>query len=194
MHAAPVGQTCPHAPQFRSSVPTKTHDVPHRVDPVQHPAPHPGGPPQLPQTGLVALHVFPHAPQFVADVRLVSQPFAAMRSQSSQPAMQLKPHVPPAHDAVACGGAEQADPHTPQWFASVARFTHAPPQFVRPTGHTQSQLPPAQTHPGGQTSPHAPQWFMSVRRSTHVGQVEPATLQAVSPAGHASTHAPFEHT
>jgi len=65
----------------------------------------------------------PHVPQFErSDPVATSQPFAAVRSQSSYPAAHMMPHVPPAQVAVPIGPDVHAVAHVPQWPTSVSVF------------------------------------------------------------------------
>jgi hypothetical protein len=86
-----------------------------------------------------AAHARPHIPQLVALVlRLVSQPLAALPSQSPKPALQLSPHAPAAHVAVALAPAAHILPHIPQFAALVRRsisqpLTALPSQLPKPS-------------------------------------------------------------
>ena len=69
----------------------------------------------------------PQLPQlFASFVRLTSQPFAAFRSQSPKPALQVKLQVPPEQVAVALAGDEQTLPQLPQLERVVLVFTSQP--------------------------------------------------------------------
>ena len=76
--------------------------------------------------------------------------------------------------------------HAPQWSASVAVVTHAPPQAVCDAGHWSWHLPVAHTSPRAQAFEHIPQFATSVFVSTQ------RSPQRVVPDGHA--HAPALHT
>jgi hypothetical protein len=68
-------------------------------------------------------------------VTLVSQPFAAIPSQSPNPAAHVSVHDAATHAAVPFGPAAQALPHVPQFIASLESVTHADPHRVWPAGH-----------------------------------------------------------
>jgi hypothetical protein len=99
----PIGHALPHTPQFDASVWRLTQRpgaAPQSVSPERHddthvPAEHDAEPP----TGGAQLR--PQAPQWLTLLlRFVSQPLAALPSQSPNPATQRKRHAPDEHDAV----------------------------------------------------------------------------------------------
>ena len=96
----------------------------------------------------------PHAPQFAASERSVSQPVGALVSQSSRPVEQ----VSIAHEAIAqtelAKGSEQTLPQLPQFVASTRRSTQAPPQQVWPSA--QMAPPPHEHTPVAQESTRVP--------------------------------------
>jgi hypothetical protein len=108
-------------------------------------APRPHAP--LVQTGepFCAVHTVPQAPQCEGLVRLVSQPFARLPSQSLNPALHADWHAPVAHEAVALAPAEQVTPHPPQLarvFVAVSQpFAATPSQSAVPAPHWRLQLP-----------------------------------------------------
>jgi hypothetical protein len=74
----------------------------------------------------VALQATTQAPQWVGSLlRLISQPFEALPSQSPYPELQEMPHTPAPHDAVPFVES-QAVPHVPQCAVSAWRFTSHP--------------------------------------------------------------------
>jgi hypothetical protein len=71
-------------------------------------------------TGVEPEHVLPQAPQFIAVSSEVSQPLAALPSQSPKPGLHVKPHTPLLHVAMAFAGTGQAFPQRPQLRGSLA--------------------------------------------------------------------------
>jgi hypothetical protein len=76
----------------------------------------------------------------------------------------------PAHAVVQCPveqtwPAAHALPHAPQFFGSLAVFTHDAPHLVSPEVH--AQAPPEQTPPLPQLTPQAPQLLGSLLSLTH---------------------------
>lgn len=160
----------------------------------------------------------PHVPQSPREeLRFVSQPLAALPSQSSKPTLHVATsQVPVAHDDVAFGRA-QALPHEPQ-SASVFKGASQPSavtplQFPKPVEQTRLHVPSMQLVPvvlggeAGQTAPHAPQLFMLEREVSHpfVGSMSQSSQSAAQEAmaqvpdaqtpvalagAHAAPHAP----
>jgi hypothetical protein len=78
-------------------------------------------------------HPVAHDPQWaVLDVRSVSQPFAALPSQSPKPAAQVNEQVPPEQWATPWLGTGHAVHVAPQWLSSVAVSTQDMPHRVSP--------------------------------------------------------------
>ncbi len=96
-----------------SSMSQLPRPIPQLVE--QTPATQVGAPPML-------LHRCPQRPQLVMSVAVVvSQPFAALLSQSSRPGRQRATHAPPMHVTSCPGaGAAQRIPQEPQLFGSNA--------------------------------------------------------------------------
>ncbi len=113
------------------------------------------------------MQVASHAPQFAAEVlRLISQPFAAVASQSPKPVVHAKPQVPLVHEIVALARVGQAFMHPPQCEVLVLRLAsqpsvrlllqspkpeaqvqrlsaHPPAEFIDPAaGHAAPEQPP----------------------------------------------------
>ena len=136
---------------------------------------------------LVAVHVRPHIPQFVALVCvLVSHPSSGSLLQSAKPVAQAMRHVPPTHEAVPLT-LLQTSPHAPQLRASLVRFTHAPLQFVSGIGHAVVHTPLLQTWFAPHERPHMPQFDGSLRVSTHCPPAHTVSgkLQKHAPPTHA---------
>ncbi len=124
----------PHAPQLDGSDVTlcsQPFDATRSQSPVPagHIVPTTHAPPA--QMVPTAVHATPQAPQLPAlESRLVSQPFAALPSQSPKPALHAPSrHVPALHAAVAFAKVHTV-PQLPQFAGSVAVVTHAAPQSV----------------------------------------------------------------
>jgi hypothetical protein len=122
-----------------------------------------------PAQALVALaraQRVPQAPQLVALVLSeVSQPLAALPSQSPKPASQAKVHARLAQRAAALAGTAQARPQVPQWATLVARSAQAPSQTVCPAGQFEAHTPALHTRPAAQRAPQAPQFAALLRVS-----------------------------
>jgi len=103
----------------------------------------------------------PHAGQLFWSMMQVSTPAPWHRVA---PAVQLVPQVPHAPPLQTCVDAH-ALPHRPQFIPSVCAFTQAPPQAVRPEGHSHAQF--RHDCPVPHAFPHQPQLLESVRSSTH---------------------------
>jgi len=93
------------------------------------------------QTGVPPAHCVPHAPQSVAVVPSVSQPFVPLASQSSRPAAQRSTsHAP---DAQLASGLAHGTPQPPQ---SVAvRIDRSQPLVGRPSQSCQPSSHAART-------------------------------------------------
>jgi hypothetical protein len=104
-----IAQALPHAPQLATSVAVSTHAPPQRVCPEGHPVPH--APP--PQMGVAPLQRRPHIPQWVSLLSGVSQPLAAIMSQSPKPAWHAYWHCPAALHEGTMFGRGPHDPHDP---------------------------------------------------------------------------------
>ena len=97
---------------------------------------------------------FPQLPQLRAIVRLISQPFPGLPSQSPQP------HTHPQRLVTQAWFTPQAVAQSPQWAALVVRlvsqpFDGLPSQSPRPV--LQRQSPAAHSWPGPQRTPQRPQ-------------------------------------
>ncbi len=92
----------------------------------------------------------------------ISQPFAALPSQSTKPALHTCAHADAAHTGVAFVRVGQTLPHEPQFDGSLAVFAHEPLQVMRPAAHVVVHTPIEHTWPPGHTVPHAPQLASSV--------------------------------
>jgi len=121
-------------------------------------------------------HTLPHAPQLVAlVVRSVSQPLAALASQSPRPGVQAYPQRPDAQVGEAPATLGQAVPHVPQLVSVVRRSVSQPlaaltSQSPKPIAHAvRAQAPMTQLDDAcgsEHTRPHAPQFEALVRTST----------------------------
>jgi hypothetical protein len=107
-------------------------------------------------------HVFMQRPQCtVLVLRLVSQPFAALPSQSPKPGLHESPQRPAAHEGAALAPEGQTMPHVPQLAALVARSTQLDPQRVSEP-QPLTQRPMAESHTGFapvHATPQAPQFI-----------------------------------
>src|SRR5262249_20357331 len=103
------------------------------------------------------LHAFPHDPQwFGSDESTTQLPPHAGVPAGPVPTPPLPGWPPPP-----------ALPQGPPGFVSLARFTHAPEQFVRPPPQAPVQVPAEQTSPATQACPQPPQLFTSELVLTH---------------------------
>jgi hypothetical protein len=76
-------------------------------------------------------HACPHIPQLAtSDRTVVSQPFAALPSQSPSPGGHAIPHTPAVHEAVPFVPDGHTIPHAPQFIGSVCVATQRVPQMV----------------------------------------------------------------
>jgi hypothetical protein len=113
-----------------------------------------------------------HMPQCAAlDERSVSQPLAALPSQSPKPALQrARAHAPAAQAATPLGKVH-ALPQRPQWATSVAKVTSheagLPSQSPKPAEQVvrvHTPIVQAAPAPGNEhTVAHVPQWLVSLR-------------------------------
>jgi hypothetical protein len=72
-------------------------------------------------------HALPQPPQCTTLVfRLTSQPFPALWSQSSKDSLQVNPHSPATHVALAFFGELQVFLHVPQWLRLLFRSASQP--------------------------------------------------------------------
>jgi hypothetical protein len=77
-------------------------------------------------------HTAPQRPQLPVSVaRFVSQPLAALPSQSAKPTVQVNPQAPALHVEVALALVGQAFPHAPQLRASLLVVTSQPFDAMR---------------------------------------------------------------
>jgi hypothetical protein len=145
-----------------------------------------------------AVQTVPQAPQFMVLARVsVSQPLAALRSQSAKPASHTSPHAPIRHARVAWTPAAHAMPHMPQWFASDCGSTHSAPHrscpLAQPVPHTsapsvvrvQSGVPPAHA------MPHMPQFELPLSAASQ--PLAALVSQSANPAAQASPQRPIAH-
>ena len=194
--------TLPQAPQFDALEPVLTSQplatlISQSEKPALHaiehePLEHDGVP-------LAPLHTFPHDPQFDALVEvLTSQPFAALMSQSENPALHAIEHEPLEHDGVPFEPLH-ALPQEPQFDVFVPVFTSQPftaliSQSANPALHAMAQLPAL--HEGVpfeplHALPHDPQFDALVLVFT--SQPLAALMsQSAKPALHAMAHTLFE--
>jgi hypothetical protein len=133
---------------------------------------------------------------------LISQPLAALRSQSANPALQLAIAQAPAEQLETALGAEHALPQAPQLFTLVRRLVSHPllafpSQSPKPAVQGPTWQMPAE-HAGvalatEQTLPQAPQLFTLVSRLvSHPLLAFPS--QSPKPGLQAAIrHAPAEH-
>jgi hypothetical protein len=194
VHADPVPQVLPQAPQFSGSIDGFTHDPEHSARPLGQLATH-WEPTQTSPTA----QALPHAPQFFGSDVASAQIPEHSRSPSGQvhsPATQVRPapHVLPhapqfngsrvtstqplphstnrfehvaTHDPFSQRGVlvGQALPHDPQLKASPSSDLQTPSQNAVPSGH--AHCPPLQVCPEEQALPQPPQFSGSVSTSTH---------------------------
>jgi hypothetical protein len=113
----------------------------------------------------------PQVPQFDAlFVVFTSQPLAGLLSQFAKPALHDTLHMPATHAPLAFGFPPQTVPQTPQFAASVLRFTSQPfaatlSQSAKPARQVKPHAPLVQVRTElagvGQLLAHAPQLFTS---------------------------------
>jgi hypothetical protein len=208
------GHTVPHVPQLVLSVCKSTQrpaDIalaPQIDCPIAH-APTHALETHVTEPPAGAVHARPHAPQCVALVTvLVSQPFAAIPSQSPKPTLQRCEHTLVAHVAVWFGPATHARPQAPQCAIAVRVSVSQPfaamaSQLPKPIAQVIPQADIAQDGVAfgavAHARPHAPQFAALVVVSTHtplhaiVGRVHVTAhtpMLHICPIGHALPHAP----
>jgi len=122
---------------------------------------------------------------FTSALVSVSQPFAAMPSQSPKPVSHRKPHVPVSHVGIVCGGEAQGVHDGPQAVVSWSP-TQSLPHAWKPALHASPQCPALQVpwpfDGSGHTVEHVPQCCVSVWTSTHdrPQRVDVAPLQPLA--------------
>jgi hypothetical protein len=175
----------PHAvaqlPQCAASDVTSTHSPPHLVYPKLHVTPQPSGPQKLPPFGLVP-QLAPHALQFVMLSSLMQAPL-----QGLKPASQAMPQPSASQVAEPLGTEVQAVSHPPQWAGSWAVSMQAPPQLLRSSGQSVTQLPSAHTCSVAHAFSQPPQWLGLVLVSTH------AEPHSAKPGAQLTLHLPSSH-
>ena len=106
---------------------------------------------QTPETQVPPPHEWPHAPQLLGSVAVLTQvPLQSSGALAGQAHAPLMHEAPVAHFA----------PHAPQLLVSFARFAQTEPQLTSLVG--QVQMPALHVEPVGQTLPHLPQLFASL--------------------------------
>ena len=119
---------------------------------------------------------FPHAPQFEVLLRTsTSQPSAALTLQLAKPVSHAMLQPAAVHTGTEFATVAQTFPQPRQFCGSVAVFTHAKLQTVRPAPHDATHAPPLHTVPAAHTAPAfgpvqsvvAPQKARSVCGSMH---------------------------
>jgi hypothetical protein len=162
-------QARPHAPQW--VVVSRVASQPLAALPSQSPRPAAQATPQAPALHaavppVVAAQARPHVPQWVVDVRVsVSQPLAALPSQSARPVMQALPQTPAVQVATPPDEEAQLVPQAPQWPGSLWRLWQSPSQHVSPAPQGTVAEQPTVHVPPRQRRP-APHWA-SALHSTH---------------------------
>jgi hypothetical protein len=104
-----------------------------------------------------AAHARPQAPQLAGLVCVSTQTLPHRiwgLEQAQAPFAQVAPP-------------EQVRLQAPQWLFEVCRWTHAPPQLVRPAAQLAAHAPALHAWPAGQAVPQAPQFIGSLAASTH---------------------------
>jgi hypothetical protein len=168
---APLGHDAPHTPPTQvalpfTGAPHAVHDDPHNVTDVSDTQLVPQRCVPLPQTQLpIALHTPLNGDEHAPDVRAEAEHAALPALHTTMPdwaqpplpldvhapprATQLLPHrLVPVRQTVPQTPAEQlcpdghVVPQAPQFEASLASSTHAPPHTVAPLGHACPQAPP----------------------------------------------------
>lgn len=138
------------------------------------------------------VHPTPQPPQFIVVVIEVSQPFAAVPSQSAKPALQAPRAQEPAVQRAVALGYEHTRPHIPQ-LLTVPRLVSqplagSPSQSPKPLLHVKLHRPAAHEDTAlgraGHAFAQAPQWLTLALVST---QLEP---HKVCEPGQVSTHDP----
>jgi hypothetical protein len=200
VHACPARHARPQPPQWAVLVCVLTQVMPQPVRP----------PVQMSEHVLVAqvrpvAHAPPQRPQLAPSVRRsTSQPLAALRSQSPKPALQVYPHAPAAHVAVALARVGHTLPQVPQFVGLVAVAASQPLAALRSQSVKPGLQAPAPQTPAvhvavalagtGQALPQVPQLERLVAVTAQ------ALPQQVWPLGHAlvgehpETQEPRRHT
>jgi hypothetical protein len=194
-----------HVPQPNAGSSGRTHCAPQRLSPALQrkshtPAPHVGA-------ALAGeLHALPHARQWLTELlRSASQPLPRLTSQSAKPALQLKPHSPPAHTGVALAPPPQRAAQRPQ--CSVERFKStsqplrgSPSQSPKPGSQLIRQPPEVhigvERGPEVHTVPHAPQLLLVLRLVSHPSRSSPLqfAVAAVQTSGGRAASTPVSAT
>jgi len=188
----------PHAPQL--TVVSRVTSQPLAALPSQFPRPAAQAMPHAPAAQAAdppagAGQALRQAPQWDVEVRVsVSQPLAALPSQSPRPVMHMPPQRPAAQVATPPVDGAQRVAQAPQWLGSVWRFWQRPSQHVSPApqGTVAEQPtvhdPPRQIRPG-------PHWAFALH-SAHCrlvgsqrGRVDSGQLESLRQP---STQAPVE--
>jgi hypothetical protein len=129
LHIRPAPHALPQAPQCVAEV-VRSTSHPFAAPPSQSPRSKSHVKPHVPPVQVsvasgVGPQAAPHAPQCATDVASsASHPFEALPSQSSYPAAQVNPQLPPVHVAVAFAGTAQTLVHVPQWAGSRRSASH----------------------------------------------------------------------
>jgi hypothetical protein len=175
----------PQPPQLVTSLPVSTQLIPQRVWPPTQPLEH--MPARVSQMGVESEHALPHIPQLLMVLSGVSQPLAAIPSQSPKPALHMAiTHAPAEQPAVALASVH-ALPHIPQLAALVRVSTSQPlallrSQLPKPIWQSASHVPLSQMAtalaPAGQRFPQLPQLSGSTAGLTHDAP------HASNPSGH----------
>jgi hypothetical protein len=156
LHAAPAfaKEHClPHTPQLLASLCKLTQTPPHREVPAGHVATH--APRPVSQSGVAPLQTLPQRPQFIVVSSELSQPFAALRSQSAKPALHAYAHAPIEQAGVVFGLATQAVPQEPQ-FKIVSMRVSQPFIGLRSQSAVFGAHPPSAGPPVSRTSMRTP--------------------------------------
>jgi hypothetical protein len=166
-----LGHALPHPPQWSGSVEVRTQLEPHCI-PTVHAAPQPyPEPARSLQSGSGSAHETPHIPHAVGTESGASHPVDAIRSQSPNPALQVRRQLPSTHATVALLTPVTHEVlHAPQRARLLERssshpFAGSPSQSPKSGRHPSAwHVPVAQdvTAPGrSQRSPQRPQWASS---------------------------------
>ncbi len=213
----------PHAPQVEHTpavhTPAKPHERPHApqfagsdarlasqpVDAIRSQSVNPAAQ-EMPQTPDVHVavafgpdgHEVPQAPQLRRSVWVfVSQPFAAIASQSENPESHWTPQRPVTHVRVEFGRAGQTVPHAEQLSTWAATSTHDIPQRTSPAAQPvlQTNVPPAAVQSDAAPLQAAPQRPQSEALANEVSHPSVArALQSPKPAAHVSPQTPIVQT
>ncbi len=140
---------------------------------------------------------FPQRPQFIASLSRSTHTLPWQLTSVAGHAVVPLGHAIWQSPPMQALSTQHTRPHAPQWLASVAVFTHAVPQQVRPSvqvAQAAVQRPPMQSRPAGQALSHPPQCARSVEGSTQKPQRSPGLVQAIVPGLHTYEHRPPEQT